>query len=94
MAFLKKWADRINQIQLKDWHVTWKDFIWFSWEWIWKFCVICSIGVMGTFLFASLNDTLSNIEGSTVYGTWMWWVFAIIYFFSLFVLIYRVGKSK
>jgi len=94
MAFLKKWAEKINQIQLKDWHVTWKDFLWFSWEWIWKFCVICSIAVMGSFLFASLNDTLSNFKGSSIYGTWYWVVFGIIYFVALFYVIYRVGKSK
>ena len=90
----KEWVDKVNNTKIKDWKITWKDILWFSWEWIWKFCTVCVLAVMGTYLFASLNDTLSNVKGGSVYGTWMWTLFAVMYFAVLLYAIYRVMSAK
>jgi threonine/homoserine/homoserine lactone efflux protein len=90
----KEFVEKVNKIKFKDWNVTWKTFLWFSWEWIWKFCVICVVSVMGCYLYASLNDTLSNYQSSSIYGTWMWTAFGVMYFATLIYVIYRIATAK
>lgn len=90
----KKWIEDLNKTQFKDWKFTWKDIIWFWGEWIWKFMVICVTAIVGCFIFAQMNDTLANYEGSSIYGSWMWWVFIAMYFGVLLYIIYRIGVSK
>jgi hypothetical protein len=91
---MKELADTVNQIKFKDWKVTWGTFFSFSWEWIWKFCVICVTAVMGCYWFASLNDTLNNYKGTSIVGTWMWPVFGVMYFATLLYVLFRIGNIK
>jgi len=90
----KEWKDKVDKKQFKDWKFGWKSFIWFSWEWIWKFSVICVVATMGSYLFASLNDTLSNFKDTQVYGSWMWSAYGVMYFGTLIYIIYRIAKIK
>jgi len=89
----KEWRDKLDK-RRKDWKLTWKSIWWFWWEWIWKFSVICVVATMGTYLFASLNDTLSNFKDTQVYGSWMWTVYGVMYFGTLVYIIYRIAKIK
>lgn len=91
---MKEVADTVNQAKFKDWRVTWKTFFWFSWEWIWKFSVICVTAVMGCYWFANLNDTLSNYKDANIVGTWMWTVFTVMYFTTLLFVLCWVGLYK
>jgi len=87
----KEWRDRLDK-RRKDWKLTWRTLFWFSWEYMWKFCVICVVATMGSYLFASLNDTLSNRE--SIYGTWYWTLYGVMYFATLIYVIYRIATSK
>jgi hypothetical protein len=87
----KEWRDKLDA-RRKDWKFTWRSIWWFWWEYIWKFCVVCVVSSMGCYLFASLNDTLSTRD--SIYGTWYWTVYGIMYFGTLLYVIYRILKAK
>jgi hypothetical protein len=89
----REWREKLDK-RRKDWKLTWRSILWFSWGYIWKFCVICVVATMGSYLFASLNDTLSNYKDSQVYGSWMWPVYGVMYFGTLVYIIYRIIKIK
>jgi hypothetical protein len=91
---IKELADTVNQAKFKDWKVTGRTFFRFSWEWIWKFCVICVTAVMGCYWFAGLNDMLSSYKGESIHGTWMWPVFGVMYFATLIFILFWIGTYK